>query len=163
MALSHTNIAKAKILAKQYRLSDGQGLYLLVHPGGRKYWRSGYSLLGKRKIYAIGVFPAISLKQARAERDRVQSLVAQGIDPVKHRREKRVAAIQAIENTFGRLAEEWFDNKKPGWSSGHVESIRQRLDNHILPYLASTPCEEINPLLLLLLPVLRRLEQADKI
>lgn len=161
MALTHTAIEKAKTAEKQYRLTDGQGLYLLVMPGGQKHWRFDYTLHGKRKTFAVGPFPVVSLKSAREIRDSSRKLVAEGIDPVQHRQEEKALAAAAANNIFGRLAEEWFAKMSPTWSAGHAESIRQRLDNHILPHIGNVPLADLNPLKLL--PVLRRLEQADKI
>jgi len=161
MALSHTGIEKAKATGKQYRLSDGQGLYLLVKSGGQKHWRLDYTLHGRRKTLAIGRFPEVGLKAARERRDQSRALVARGIDPVQHRQEERASAAAAADNTFGRLAEGWFVRMAPGWSASHAESIRQRLDNHILPHIGKIPVGDLTPLKLL--PVLRRLEASGKI
>jgi hypothetical protein len=61
---------------------DGDGLYLLVKPNGKKYWRMACYLNGRRKQLSFGSYPKVSLAQARQERLKAQALLKQGIDPV---------------------------------------------------------------------------------
>lgn len=81
MRLTNTKIKYAKVKDKDYKLSDERGLYLPVTKKGRKYWRLKYYLFSKEKKLAIGVYPDISLKQARDARDSARQLIAQNIDP----------------------------------------------------------------------------------
>jgi hypothetical protein len=86
MPLTDTAVAEAELKTKPYKVSDEKGLYLLVNRAG-KYWRLDYTLAGRRNTLALGVYPAVTLTQARVARDRARLLVRQGIDPVAHRRE----------------------------------------------------------------------------
>jgi hypothetical protein len=106
MALTNTAITGAKGQDKPYRLTDGQGLYLLVKPSGRKYWRLDYSIHGKRRTFVIGTYPEISLKDARAKRAEAKSIVADGIDPVQHRQVHKQKRREAAENTFEAVGRE---------------------------------------------------------
>ncbi len=81
MSLTDTKVKNAKPSEKAVKLTDGFGLYLLVHPNGSKYWQLGYRFEGKQKVFSIGVYPAVSLADARQRRDEAKKLLAAGIDP----------------------------------------------------------------------------------
>lgn len=89
MIMTDAEILELKPKAKPYRVSIGNGAYLLVTPNGQKYWRLKYRLNRKETTYALGVFPEVSAKAAQAERDAARALVREGIDPVGARREAR--------------------------------------------------------------------------
>jgi hypothetical protein len=116
MPLTNTAINAAKPKQKQYRLTDGQGMYLLIKPSGKKYWRLDYILHGKRKTFAIGSYPAISLKKARAQRDKAKNLVSDGIDPVQDRAANRRHQAEAAANTFEAIAQEWYTRQEQAWT-----------------------------------------------
>jgi integrase len=112
MPLTATAVAKAKPRKSQYKLADGGGLALLVVPNGGRYWRLNYRISGKSKTMALGIYPDISLAQARAARDAARQLIAQGLDPLA---EKQAAAAQAkleAADTFRAVAEEWLEKRR---------------------------------------------------
>jgi hypothetical protein len=82
MALTELEIKKAKPETKAYKLIDGGGLFLLVHTNGGRYWRLRYRVGGKEKLLAIGVYPDVSLSEARERREQARKLLANGADPV---------------------------------------------------------------------------------
>ena len=84
-----TELACRKASSHGKKLSDGQGMYLLVHKNGSKYWRLDYRLNGKRKTLAIGVWPEVSLTRARELREEAQEQIQRGIDPLKHKRDQQ--------------------------------------------------------------------------
>lgn len=84
MALSDTKVRSAKSEDKAYKLTDGNGLFLLVHPNGSKYWRFRYRFGGKEKMLAFGVYPDVSLANAREKRDEARKLVASGLIQAKN-------------------------------------------------------------------------------
>ena len=81
MKLSALKVKSAKPSERPYKLADGAGMYLLVHPTGSKYWRLKYRVAGKEKVLALGVYPEISLAEARIRRDDARLLIREGRDP----------------------------------------------------------------------------------
>ena len=90
MALTDAKIRAAKPTDKAYKLTDGAGMFLLVHPNGSRYWRLRYRILGKEKTLALGVYPEVSLSEARTKRDEARKLISEGIDPCEKKRAKKV-------------------------------------------------------------------------
>lgn len=161
MALTNTAVSSAKTKDKQYRLTDGQGMYLLIKPSGQKYWRLDYILHGKRNTYAIGIYPTISLKEARARRDEAKALVVDGIDPVQHRQLKSHNQQETAANTFKALATEWLAKQKGSWTHGHARTVISRLDRDLIPWLGRRPIQEITAPEIL--KVLQRIESRGAI
>lgn len=144
MALTDTACknAKPKEDGKPAKLSDEKGLFLLVNTTG-KYWRLAYRFNQKQKTLALGVYPEVTLKQARDKRDEARRLLAEGIDPNEHRKiVKRTKALHA-ENTFEAVAREWFAKHKPTWTDGHAERIIRRMERDLFPWLGNRPIAEI--------------------
>ena len=81
MPLSDTAIRAAKAKEKLYKLSDSGGLYLQVVPSGSKLWRLKYRFHGAEKLLALGVYPEVTLKQARERRDEAKKLLSEGVYP----------------------------------------------------------------------------------
>ena len=86
-ALTDRKIQNAKPASKKFKLFDGKGLFLLIHPNGSKYFRWDYTFEGKRKTLALGVYPETTLKQAREERLEAQKLLREGNDPLEVRKD----------------------------------------------------------------------------
>lgn len=107
MALSVVAIKAAENRSKAYKLSDRDGLYLLVTPTGGRYWRMNYRYLGKQKTLAFGVWPDTGLAEARAECDTARKLLARGDDPAERMKLDRIAATVAASNSFEAVADEW--------------------------------------------------------
>ena len=93
MALTDAKIRAAKPTDKAYKLTDGAGMFLLVHPNGSRYWRLRYRILGKEKTLALGVYPEVSLSEARTKRDEARKLISEGIDPCEQKRVKKLSLI----------------------------------------------------------------------
>ncbi|CAH5760399.1 Prophage integrase IntA [Klebsiella oxytoca] len=94
MALSDVKVRSAKPEAKAYKLTDGEGMVLLVHPNGSKYWRLRYRFSGKEKMLALGKYPEVSLADARARRDEARKLLANSIDPSENKKAVKVEQEQ---------------------------------------------------------------------
>jgi hypothetical protein len=107
MSLTDIQIRSAKPKAKAYKLSDGGGMYLLVTPQGARYWRLDYRFGGKRRTLALGVYPTVSLLNARVRREDARALLANDTDPNLAKRAVKRAAKYAGENTFEAVAREW--------------------------------------------------------
>ncbi|KWF29042.1 integrase [Burkholderia cenocepacia] len=145
MPLTDTQIRATKLQAKRQKLSDGGGLYLLVEPTGKKYWRQKYYFAGKEKLLALGVYPDVSLAAARKKRDEARAKLAEGIDPSEMKKiEKRAAKLEA-DNTFKAIALAWLEKRKTVVEIGQYEKTLARMNNDVFPWLGKRPLKEIAP------------------
>ena len=119
MALTDTKIRSAKCKEKSYKLTDGDGLYLLIKPQGGKWWRFRYRLEGKEKLISLGTYPEVSLSDARDKRTEARRQVAAGFDPSQARKALKASKVQD-ENTFEVVAREWHTKFTPTWTPGHA-------------------------------------------
>ncbi|HBQ5928638.1 TPA: tyrosine-type recombinase/integrase [Klebsiella pneumoniae subsp. pneumoniae] len=156
MKLNARQVDAAKPKEKAYKLADGAGLYLEVVPSGSRYWRMKYRFNGKEKRMAFGVYPAVSLAQARALRDEAKKKLAEGIDPSFAKKEEKLVRDVRLHNTFQAVALEWHGTKVSRWSEGYAYDIIEAFNKDIFPYIGQQPVNEIKPLVLL--NVLRRME-----
>src|SRR5450755_65528 len=99
MALTDAKLRALKSRAAQFKLSDNEGLYVLVAPGGSKMWRLAYRFDGKQKTLSLGHYPAVSLLEARKARDSAKQLLRAGTDPSDHRKAERRKRSIAAANT----------------------------------------------------------------
>lgn len=152
MKLSDARVRNVKAGEKPIKLSDGGGLFLLVQPNGAKGWRLAYRFEGKQKLLSLGIYPAVTLKDAREKREELKKQLAKGIDPSAVRK----AVKWAEGDTFEALAREWFNKFSTSWAKGHAEKIIRRLERDIIPWIGKRPTKEISPPELL--AVLRRIE-----
>lgn len=143
---SHCDIQvrNAKASAAPYKLTDGNGMFLLVQPNGAKYWRLSYRFLGKQKTLALGVYPAVTLATARKKRDEAREQIAAGIDPGEAKKDAKRAAEIAAANSFEAVAREWFDSRRPGWSDGYAEKVLNSLEVDVFPKIGPRPITEID-------------------
>lgn len=161
MPLSATQVDKAKPLEKDYKMSDGGGLYLLVKSSGAKYWRMKYRFANKERLLAIGVYPDISLKDARLARDEARRQLAQGIDPSAEKQARKLASNQSAANSFEVIAREWLAVKMYDKSESHRDRTSAALEKDLFPYIGRKPIAELAPLDLL--AALRRIEKRGAI
>ena len=147
MALTDTFVKNAKPDASKAagkKHSDGGGLYLHVTQTG-KYWRMAYRFAGKQKTLAIGVYPAVSLAQARRKRDDARELLAQDIDPSEHKRRTKEGKAAAMVNTVEAMARAYLANKKDGWSATHYDREARSLEKDLYPFLGQRAIGEVEP------------------
>ncbi|HEI2694112.1 TPA: tyrosine-type recombinase/integrase [Escherichia coli] len=138
-------IDAAQPQGKPYKLTDSQtpGLFLLVHPNGSKYWRFRYWIDKKERLQAVGVYPLISLKEARKRATESRLLIAQGIDPMDlARKEKAIDALNAIAS-FKAVAEDWMATKVSGWSESYTKQVRSALEKDVYPVLGKRSIVDI--------------------
>ncbi len=126
------------------KIPDAGGLYLWVYADGRKYWRMRYWLAGKEKSLSLGVYPAISLKKARARRDEERKRLDNNLDPSAERRAEKLRLKSAAENSFEAVAREWFKKQVHTWVPGHADDVRRRLEKNAFPALGRRPIEQID-------------------
>jgi integrase len=146
MKLSDTAVKKAKpeAKAKAYRMADGDGMYLEVAPNGSKYWRLKYRHAGKEKRLALGVYPEISLKDARGRREDARKLIAKGVDPGEAKQAQKREDKIAAANTFEAVAREWVENRSNDWTAGHKALTLKTLEQDAFPTLGRRPIAEIS-------------------
>ena len=165
--LTELTVRQAKPSIKVRKLSDGGGMHLLLHPNGSKYLRMDYSLGGKQKTLSFGVWPGITLSQARQLREEAKKKIIQGIDPIDEKNKEELQAKEENEreaskelNTFRKAAEEWTKKQGNSWSEYHALTVFRGLENHVFPHIGERPISEIGTREML--SVLRRLEAAGK-
>lgn len=149
MKLTVKQIDSSKARERDYKLSDGGGLYLLVKSNGSKYWRLKYRFDGKEKLFSIGVYPVITLADARRKRDDAKKLLSDGIDPGEKKKERRLSAKAESVNTFKNIALEWYEGRKDRWSVGYREDMMDAFEKDVFPYIGDRPITDIKPLELL--------------
>ncbi len=119
MSLTELQLRSAKPQGKVRKLSDGGGLQLWVTPDGAKRWQLAYRFGGGQKLLAIGVYPAVGLKEARAARESAKRLLASGVDPSDAKKQAKIEKANAAENTFARLA------SRQNWSKRSAVKARR--------------------------------------
>lgn len=140
MALTDIKVRTAKPTDKQYKLTDGSGMHLLVHPNGSKYWRLQYRFGGKQKMLALGVYPDVSLADARSRRDEARKLLANSIDPGDKKKNDKVELEEA--RTFEQLAIEWHATNKK-WSEEHSRRVLKSLEDNLFPAIGKRNIAEL--------------------
>ena len=161
MALTSLAVKQAQPAGKTKRLYDERGLYLEISPAGGKWWRLKYRFAGKEKRLSLGVYPDISLKEARAARDEARRLIAQGVDPNARRKEISRQRVADAENSFEVVAREWFQKQAPIWSDIHQKNVISKLEKNIFPYLGDETVAAVSAPNLL--RVLRKIEERGAI
>lgn len=161
MSLTDAKVRALKAKAAPYKLSDGEGLYVMVTVGGSKLWNLAYRYCGKQKTLALGKYPAVSLLEARRARDAAKQLLLIGTDPSADRKANRRKKSIAVANTFGAIADEWFEINKGRWVETYSSRLRSRLDDDLLPVLGKRPIADIEPLEVL--DAIRTIEKREAI
>lgn len=146
--LTDTNIRKTKPAAKPLKLSDGGGMYLLIKPDGGRYWRMNYRFDGKQKTLALGVYPTVTLADARQRREDARRMLANGSDPGEARKAAKVAravAAAIAADTFETVAWEWLKKREANGetSAATIGKDRWRLESYLFPAIGSRPITEI--------------------
>lgn len=153
-------IEKLKPKEKQYKVSDGNQLSLLVEPAGAKLWRLRYTFCGREKMLSLGSFPQVSLAAARGKRDEALALLTNGIDPSDQKRQDKLIAEVAGRNTFGAIAEEYLQRLEASGVTEVTLSKNRWLLLDLASPLAKRPIAKITPLEILVL--LQKHEKAGR-
>lgn len=144
MPLTNTACKNAKPAEKARKLADGGGLYLEVTPAGAKYWRMKYRFQGKEKRLAFGVYPAVSLEEARECRSQAKKLLAAGKDPAEVKKQEKLAVKSASDHSFEAIAREWYAARSESWSEHYADSLMKRLEADIFPAFGNRPIAEVS-------------------
>jgi integrase len=145
--LTNTEVKQSKPKAKEYNLSDGGGLALRVKPSGQKFWIFNYSkpFIKKRTNIGFGSFPDVSLANARQKRNAARELLAKDIDPKAHKEELALEQKDAIESTFGVIAQKWYELKQKHVKQETADHAWRAMNRHVLPSLSAVPVNVIKP------------------
>lgn len=143
--LTDTAAKQAKSRDKDYKLFDEKGLFLLVRANGSKYWRFKYRFAQKEKLLALGVYPEVTLKNARIGRDKAREQLRQGIDPGAARKAKKIANVEAGANSFKAIATEWFEVKLNDKSKSYRDRSWRALEKNLFPSIGCRPIADITP------------------
>src|SRR6266481_8733810 len=155
--LSNAAIKAATPRAKAYRLYDGRGLHLLITPRGGRWLRIKFRFDGKAQMLSLGVYPDVSLKQARERRDEMHRDRANGINPAAKRRAERHRSA----DTFETVAREWFAKHAPTWVKSHSSKVIRRLELYLFPWIGAYLIARLSAPDIL--QCLRRVETAAKL
>lgn len=145
MLLKDIQIKNAKPRDKDYKLFDGDGLFLLITATGGKRWRFKYRIDGKEKLLAFGTYPELSLTEARNMRHEARNLVAKGVDPSAARKAAKEARAELLANSFEVIARQWYEymQEKKEWSAEHASTNLNRMEKDIFPWIGSKPITEV--------------------
>lgn len=141
MALSDVKVRTAKPEEKAYKLTDGEGMVLLVHPNGSKYWRLRYRFGGKEKMLALGKYPEVSLADARARHDDARKQLANGMDPSESKKAVKVEQEQEAI-TFEVVARDWHASNQK-WTESHSGRVLKSLEDNLFDAIGKRNIAEL--------------------
>lgn len=157
MPITDVTAKNAKPQEKLYKIKDEHGMFLSVRPNGGKYWQMNYRFAGKGKTLSFGVYPEVTIKEARDKREAARKLLREGIDPSQAKKKEKLKAVINTANSFEVIAREWHSTNADKWSEGHCKNILHRLEMDIFPQIGNYPIADITPPELL--NVLRQIEK----
>lgn len=159
MKLTDSVIRAAKPKSTPYTLSDGRGLVLYVQPTGSRWWRFRYRYNDKQQMLSFGVYPDVSLSEARDRVTEARKLLVQSVNPSAHRQEKKRQQAIAASNSFQSVGQQWFDHWRNAKVESHVTQIQAMLERYIYPAIGSVPVTELTPQKLI--ATLKKIEAND--
>lgn len=142
MSLTSAKIRTLKSSDKPFKVSDSHGLYLRVKPGSSRHWYLKYRISGKESRIALGTYPAISLSDARQQREGIRKMLALNINPVQQR--AAVRGSRTPEKVFKNVALAWHKSNRK-WSQNTADRLLASLNNHIFPVIGNLPVSELKP------------------
>jgi integrase len=145
MKLKDIQIKNLKPQEKQKKYFDGGGLFLLVTPKGKKWWRFKYRFNGKEKLLSLGIYPEVGLKEAREKRDEFRRLLHDKIDPGEYRKQTHQTIIEESENSFERVTLEWLAKEKERLSESYHKKVKRRFERDIFPWIGKMQIKDVLP------------------
>ncbi len=159
MPLSNTTILNAKPADKPYALTDERGLSVQIQPTGGKWWRFRYRFDGKAKMLSLGVYPDVSLKDARDRRDEARKLLADGVDPGENRKAQKATRTERAANSFEVICREWLEQRKDTVEPAQTAKTLARMEKDVFPWIGGKAITEITAPDVL--SVMRRMDERD--
>lgn len=161
MALTVAEVRNARAGERAYKLADEKGLFLYVTTAGAKSWRHKYRFGGREKLATYGLFPDVSLAEARDRRDAARVLLRQDKDPVLEAERARQAAVAAAGSTFKASALAWHEDERPRWSPRHATVVMNALTRDVFPEFGRMPIADVTGPVIL--KALRKIERRGSI
>jgi len=143
MPLTDTKIRQTKATERPQKLFDGNGLFLLITPANQRYWRLKYRFLDREKLLALGVYPTVTLAEARRGRELAREKLAAGIDPGEAKKAEKRAAKRAAFNTFEAVARGWLAEYQQTVSPDTHSNATSRMERDVFPWLGKRPIDQI--------------------
>jgi integrase len=159
--LSDAKLRSLKPRARPYKVSDAEGLFILVNPKGSRLWRWSYRYDGKQKTLALGKYPDVSLSDARDKLRDAQKLLRADVDPSQKRKDEKIQRQTSNKNTFAAVAYEWFEINEPRWAKSYSSRLKSRMNEDLIPPLGKRPIASITPAEVL--ATIRKVEERDAI
>lgn len=156
MKLTIKAVGAAKPREKPYKLADGNGMFLLVNPNGSKYWRLKYYFNGKEKLLSLGVYPEVSLKEARERTLSARMLLREGMDPSALRKQDRAAETANYTHTFKAMAYDYMSVRANQWSERYAKDVKSIMERNVIPTIGNKAVNQITPQEVL--SILRKIE-----
>ena len=144
MPLSDLRVRSVKPKVKPFKLADGGGMYLLVKPDGSRYWRMDYRFAQKRKTLALGVYPEVSLADARAKRDAARRLLSENVDPSTDKQVRRAGVAADTDKAFESVARAYMSDQRHRLDLRYWNLLMARLEADIFPAIGRRPIDEID-------------------
>ena len=144
---------------KSYKRSVGGGLFIVVSPKGKKYWRQAYKFNNKARTYSIGAFPVVKIQEAKEIRDSVKRMIFDGVDPAQDKVNKKIesAKLTSFEDVFN----EWVELRLHEWSKGHYKRTVSLAKNHIFKHLKNIEISHVTTQLAV--DIIKKVESTDKL
>lgn len=159
MSLTVLKVKNSRAVDKDIKLSDSGGLFLLIKANGSKYWRLAYRFQGKQKTLSFGVYPEVSLLEAREKSLEAKKHLSNGTDPSTYRKIAKLTSKVEFDNSFESVASEWFDKQKKSWVDSHTVDVKRRLEANIFPKIGKLPINQILPIQVL--EIVRSIEKRE--
>ena len=164
--LNDLTIKAAKASDKQFTLRDGNGLFVLVHPNGSKYFQLRTTLNGKSKIIRLGVYPNVSLAEARAKSIENIKLIENNKDPIIERKLLKAKAKENAESTFKEVAAIFLEIKEKTLAPNTFKKINQSFTGNVYAKIGNIPIGQIDNIMVrsVITPIQKRgaTEMAEK-
>lgn len=154
--LTDTEVKNSKPKEKDYKLSDGNNLFVVVRKTGSKFFRFDFTFNNKRQSMSLGLYPQVSLKEAREKRDKAKENIKNGINPIETKN-----SDFKLETTFKYISDKWLELQKNAWSKSNYSKIKSNLENNAYPFLGNKNIQDITRKDILLLA--ERMEKRDAI
>jgi len=145
MPLTDVQVRALESGARIRRLWDTQGLHLECRPTGSKLWIFRFRFGGQQKRLSFGLYPEVSLKEARDRRDAARRQLRDGLDPGAEKKRAKLAQRPGPGTSVEAICREWFAEHVPGWTPAYAQDAVRAFEKHIYPKLGTRPMADVQP------------------